>query len=179
MRLAVGIGLWLAMVLALHPAAHSVEQKGTPQATAPALEPELRSLRSVLERELANLRPAPTFAATYGSHSLLVAHRTREYQVYPRDRRGRIGNELIRTNGPGDEGFLLRVYLEDSGQIGAAVVPQTYHEPYWSTFLNVHALAATDKQIRIALSYRGTTSPTLVEKIKKTLERQSQDNREK
>jgi hypothetical protein len=131
-------------------------------------DPVLVSLQAKLERELQDLKLSPGFEvpASSAGKTLIMRYKTREYQVHPESKAGRLGPGLEGREGPDDEGILLQIHLEQHGEIHQAVVPQTRREPYWSTFLNVYPIAGTGKQIYLALSFRGGTDPQLIEKIK-------------
>lgn len=154
-------------------------QKGA-QATE-AADPVLISLQSKLKHELRNLKETPTFEIPEGSSgkSLLMRYRTREYQVYRSNKAGHLGKELVPTEGPDDEGILLlRIHVQSKGEVNQAVVPQTIQEPYWSTLLNVHPVADSQKQIYVAMSSRGRTDKELVKSVIKLLASVSHDSDE-
>jgi hypothetical protein len=136
-------------------------------------DPVLVSFRIQLERELHDLRPAASFemlADSAGEH-LVMRYKTKEYLVYPTLGAGRPNVALQRRDGPLDEGVLLSIHLQPKGQLNALKVPQTFEEPYWSTFVNVYPIAGTDKQIFLRLSFRDAARTDLIiKKIKRIAE---------
>jgi hypothetical protein len=99
-----------------------------------------------------------------------MRYQTRKFMVYPSGKAGRLGRELVELEGPDDEGILLRVHVQAKGEINQAVVPQTITSPYWKTYLNVYPVGDPEKQIYLALSYRGWTDKKLIQKIQKIAE---------
>ena len=64
---------------------------------------------------------------------------------------------------------MLRVSVQRRGEVNQAVTPQTIHEPYWSTDLDVTPIGKTDKQIYWALSYRPRTPENILHDIRAAL----------
>lgn len=146
-------------------------------ATALAADPKdapdavLVELRSKLEKELSDLKPAPTFEISphSGGKSMVMRYKTREYQVHIPEGQGRLSKDLHTEVGPDAGGLMLNVHVQAYGVNNQAVVPQTLRNPYWDTYLDVYPLAAKDKQIYCGLSSRFTTDKKLIERIKKIL----------
>jgi hypothetical protein len=163
--LAAAIGLCVCALTALLPAL------AQPQ---PAVaEPVLLQLRTELERELADLQPAPVFEVrkSSGGRSLVVRYRTRDYIVYPRAKTGRFGDTLERHEGPDHDGVLIRAHVQPAGEANQALPPQTVRQPYWSTFLNAYPVPGTGKQVYLALSFQGPDDRPLLRKIRGAAER--------
>lgn len=141
------------------------------QAADDAPDPVLTTLQAQLDLALVDIRPRVKFEipAGYGGRSLIVRYQTRRYMIYPRNKAGRLGRELVDEEGPGDEGFLLRVHVQAKGEQNQAVVPQTLQTPYWKTYLNVYPIEDSDHQIYIALSYRGLTDKRLIRRIQRVI----------
>lgn len=127
----------------------------------------LVSLQSKLKRELRELKDAVRFEISGSSPEdrLIMRYQTREYQVYTSNMAGQLSRELVKCEGPDDEGVLLTIYVQPKGEVNQAMVPQTIQEPYWSTFLNVYPVVESDKQIYIALASRPRTPKTLIQTI--------------
>lgn len=135
-------------------------------------DPVLLLLQSRFEQELGDLNPKPAFEVPSNNSGkiLVMRFKVREYMVYPHDMTGHLGADLVKQEGPGDDGVLLRINVQPKGEMNQACVPQTLQEPYWSTFLNVYPVAGTEKQIFVALSFRGGTQKTLIRKIQNIAE---------
>ncbi|MDA7880793.1 hypothetical protein N9A94_00630 [Akkermansiaceae bacterium] len=102
----------------------------------------------------------------YAGKSLSLRYKTRKYQVYPGNKSGQLGRELEEREGPDDEGILLRVHVQEKGEVNQAPVPQTIQEAYWKTYLNVYPVENSSKQIYFALSFHGRTDTDLISKLK-------------
>lgn len=100
------------------------------------------------------------------SESLLVKYRTRDYKIHGRSKMGEINEQAEVREGPGFRGFLLRVHLEDAGNVNQAVTPQTIREPYWNTDLDVTRMQGTDKQFYTTLSYGKGVDQELLQQIR-------------
>lgn len=132
-----------------------------------APDPVLVELRSKLEKELSDLKPAPTFEV--GETTLKMRYKTREYQVHRPEGQGRLSKELHTEIGPDAGGLVLNVHVQANGEVIQAVVPQTLRNPYWDTHLDVYPVADKNKQIFCGVSSRFTTDKKLIDKIKKVL----------
>ena len=111
-------------------------------------------------------KPEIRIPDSYSGKSLILRYQTRTYQIYPRGKAGRLGRELVEREGPGDDGILLRVHVQAKGAVNQAAVPQTIREPYWLTELDVYPVEGSNKQLYVALSYRGTVDRELLARIK-------------
>lgn len=60
-------------------------------------DPVLFSLRTRLTRELKGLEPASNFEVPggYAGKSLIMRYQTRRYKVYPRNKPGHLGRDLV------------------------------------------------------------------------------------
>lgn len=134
-------------------------------------DPVLVSLQAKLEKELGDLKPAPTFEIDRysGGKSLVMRYKTRDYQVYAQSKGGTLSKKLHAQEGPDEEGVLLRIHVQAKGGLNQAVVPQTYRDTYWQTHLDTYPVADPDKEIFFSLSSRGHTDQKLIERIKKVL----------
>lgn len=145
-------------------------------------DPALVMLQSRLERDFQKLDAKPTFEipVAYEGRNLIVRFKTRTYIVHPR--RGMSGGFLETTEkreGPSDQGFLLRVQVEQLGEPNQALMPQVIREPYWNSYLSVYPIKGTQKQLYFCLSYAEGTDGTLIENIRKAASESSSQRGER
>jgi hypothetical protein len=123
----------------------------------------LLKAQSVLTTALKDLDPNLTFSYDRNPPSLVVRYQTRKFMVHGRSKIGKVSEKAHETEGPSYKGFLMRIYLEERGQIRAAVIPQTLRQPYWDTDLNIVELPGDQKQLYWTLSY-GVRAPVETKK---------------
>ncbi len=111
----------------------------------------LRHLETELRQELADLG-AIEYHFENGERTLIVAFKTRTFMVHGSSMVGERSREAHEVIGPSYEGFLVRVHLQEQGEINQPVVPQTIREPYWNTDLNAYSLASGE-QVYVVTSY--------------------------
>ena len=99
----------------------------------------------------------------------MFRYKAKKHKVFPRNKTGREGERLIEVEGPENDGVLLRVHVQKKGEVNQAVVPQVLRQHHWMTFLDVHPVSGTDRQIYIALAYGEESDKDLVKKIKAVL----------
>lgn len=129
----------------------------------------LAQVRARLEPLLSRLEPAPVVEAPPGGQSLVVTYVPQTYKVHARSMTGQVATNVHDEVGPGFKGFVLRVQLQDKGEVNQACTPQTIQEPYWLTDLEVTPLGDTDQQLYWSLSYMRRTSTNVLEEIRKAL----------
>jgi hypothetical protein len=130
---------------------------------------ELKAVQSAIEPAILKLDPFPEIGYLDDGRTLLVAYKTQTYKVHGKLKTGEVSPETRDEMGPGYKGFILRVHLQDAGEINQAVTPQTVHEPYWQTDLDVTALKGTKKQIYWGLSYGAQTDTQLLSNLKRKI----------
>jgi hypothetical protein len=130
----------------------------------------LRQVEERLRPVLTGLTPTPTVEHAEYSQSLLVYYRPQRFLVHGRNKPGEWSTNVIETIGPSFTGFVLRVHLERLGEVNQVITPQTIHEPYWRTFLDVTPIAGTTNQIYWALSFAGRTDEKLLASMKEALQ---------
>ena len=142
---------------AQQPVANSSD-KTPSQSVKPASEPEKRdgktvlaSLKTRLERETRELKPAPTFDLREKDKSLAFRYKTRDYLVYPGNKTGRLARDPEKREGPDDDGVFLWVSVQRKGELNQVAVPQTIAEAYWTTYLDIYPIAATEEQFYFTL----------------------------
>ena len=123
------------------------------------------ALRPVLEKF--DIKADITFANP--NASLVVSYRTQSCKIHARSMTGEISPDAYDETGPSFKGFVLRVHLQDKGEVNQAVTPQTLQEPYWQTNLEVTPLGGTQKQIYWALSFGSRTDTKLLEQLRKAM----------
>ena len=123
------------------------------------------AVRPVLEKF--DIKADITFANP--NASLLVSYRTQSFKIHARSMTGEISPVAHDETGPSFKGFVLRVHLQDKGEVNQAVTPQTLQEPYWQTNLEVTPLGGTQKQIYWALSFGSRTDAKLLEQLRKAM----------
>jgi hypothetical protein len=131
----------------------------------PVLKQVAVALRPVLEK----LDPQADIAYPGSASSLVVGYRSQPYKIHGRSMTGEVSPDAHDEIGPSFQGFVLRVHLQDKGEINQAVTPQTIGEPYWQTYLDVTPIEGTQKQIYWALSYGSRTDANLLSQIRKAL----------
>jgi hypothetical protein len=130
---------------------------------------ELKAVESAIEPVLLKLDPFPQVAYINDGRTLVVEYKTQKYKIHGKLKTGEVSPETRDEMGPGYKGFILTVNLQDAGEINQAVTPQTLHEPYWQTDLDVTPLKGTKKQIYWALSYGARTDTKLLSDIKRKI----------
>jgi hypothetical protein len=125
----------------------------------------LSALQPVIEK----LDPKPEISYPSSSPTLVVAYKSQMYKIHGRSMTGEISPNAHDEIGPSYRGFVLRVHLQDKGEVNQGITPQTLREPYWQTDLDVTPLAATQKQILWGLSCGVQTDTNLLTKIKRAL----------
>ena len=129
---------------------------------------ELQTIQNQLKAVLSNLGNEVSFKSL-DSELFEVSYHTRKFMVHSGSRIGKFSEDIFERVGPDNDGFLLKVYLQDKGTPIQANTPQTIKEPYWNTYLDVTQLTGTDKQIYWGLSYWSHTDQIILSQIKETL----------
>ena len=129
----------------------------------------LRLVANVLQPIFAALDPTPEITFLDGTASLVATYRAQSYKIHGRSMTGEVSTNAHDEIGPGYKGFVLRVHLQDQGEINQAVTPQTLQQPYWRTDLDVTPIGGTKKQMYWALSYGSRTDTNLLSQIRKAL----------
>ena len=130
----------------------------------------LKQVEIKLRDTLAELRPAPGFEYLKDYRdSLQVTYLPQKFLVHRHDMTGRIATNAVEETGPSYKGFVLRVDLQPLGEVNQAVIPQTLHEPYWETQLEVTVVSGTTNQIFTVLSYGSQTDNDLLQTIRGVL----------
>jgi len=136
------------------------------------LDPILKSLREKIKKEFAESDTKPTFEVpgSDGVRTMIVKYKTKQY-IVPMLLKD--GNKSLRKSiieGPMEDGFLIKAYVQYLGAANQAKTPQTLQEKHWTTFLNVYPVKKEYKQIYLALSYTEKTEPELIKKLKQMVE---------
>ena len=132
---------------------------------APALVKVEQTLRTVL----ADVDPQPVFEYQSDGQSLVVKYRVRKFMVHSTTKMGKHSEKAHEVDGPSYKGFLLKVDLQEAGDVNQARVPQTLRRPYWMTAIDVTPIPASDKQIFWGLSYGSRADKDLLKKVKEAL----------
>jgi hypothetical protein len=85
-----------------------------------------------------------TFIAKDGTMIFSVHRRSKTGEVYP---------ELDRVEGPNFKGFMLRISLNKGKYEGAAQVPQTLKEPYYSVYIDAPSTGDRMNHYQVSFSY--------------------------
>jgi hypothetical protein len=142
--------------------------------TNQALDRVSKAIAPVLDR----LNPKPPVERPSQS-SLSVSYHTRTYKIHRGGAKG-VGNfsaETYDAAGPDQDGFVLSVNVQKRGEVNQLVTPQTLHEPYWTSYLDVTPIDNTDQQIYWVLSYGGRDPQNVVGDIQAKI-RQLQGGKE-
>lgn len=131
---------------------------------------ELGMVADALHPILDTLDPKPTVEYPDHGSSMVVTFRPQTYKIHGRSKSGEVSTEVYDRVGPSFTGFVLRVHLQPKGDVNQAQTPQTIHEPYWTTLLDVTPIENTDKQIYWGLSFSARTSKDLLDQIKEVLQ---------
>jgi hypothetical protein len=78
---------------------------------------------------------------------------TMMFTLHRRNKAGEVFPDTYQEEGPNWKGFMLRITLHDGKYQGAAVVPQTLQQPYFSTYIDASAAEQKDKHYFVAFSY--------------------------
>jgi hypothetical protein len=124
------------------------------------------ALRPILER----LDPKPIVEyPEYYPGSICVTFLPQTYKIHPHSMTGEIFTNLVEEVGPSFNGFILSAEVLPRGYVTPLATPQTLHEPYWLTDIDVTPMGQTDKQIYWVLSYGGRMSTKVLDEIRTTL----------
>jgi hypothetical protein len=102
----------------------------------------------------------------YRDQSLIATFLPQTFKIHGRNKSGAFDEQAHDEIGPSVKGFVLKAQLQPLGDVNQAVTPQTIHNPYWLTDLDVTPIAKTDKQLYWALSYGSRTDQELLNKIR-------------
>lgn len=116
-----------------------------------------------------DLTPPLTVEHSDRSQSLLVYYCPQKFLVHGRSKTGEWSTNVVEQIGPSYSGFVLCVHLERLGKVNLAATPQTIHEPYRRTLLDVTPIAGTTNQIYWALSSGGHTDEMLLRRVSEAL----------
>ena len=119
--------------------------------------PDLKQVAIALRPVLEKLDIKADISYPSGTTSLVVSYRSQLYKIHGRSMNGEISPDAHDETGPSFKGFVLRVHLQDKGEVNQAVTPQTLQEPYWQTYLDVTPISGTQKQVYWALSFGSRT----------------------
>jgi hypothetical protein len=141
--------------------------------SAPAEEPTsvVQQVEQAVKPALAGLSPAPTIEHERGEDGaiLVIRYEVRKFLVHGTYKSGDWLTNAEEKIGPKATGFVLTINLEKLGALEQLVTPQTLHEPYWQTFVDVTPVAGTTNQIYWALLYGARTDQPLLERLKRAL----------
>ncbi len=134
-------------------------------------EPLLEAAEKAIKSEVEKYDPNITLSFEYPSTSktLVVKYKTRMFMVHSGSKIGRYSEKAEEQEGPGYQGFLLKIHVQDAGTVNQAVVPQTIREPYWWMYLDITIIDKADKQFNWALSYGARTDQELLSIVKKAI----------
>jgi hypothetical protein len=127
----------------------------------PAEEMSVRQALNVIESALGD-----SIRRLQRDDTFLLLYRPQAFKVHGRAMTGEVTAEAHDEVGPSYEGFVVRAQLQPRGNVNQAVTPQTIHEPYWQTDLDVTPIGDSDKQVYWALSYGSRTDKDLLDKIR-------------
>jgi hypothetical protein len=132
---------------------------------------ELKMVASALQPVLEKLDPRPEVTWPGGSATLLIGYKSQMYKIHARSMTGEVFTNTHDALGPSFKGFVLRVHLQNKGEVNQAATPQTLREPYWQTDLDVTPLYRTEKQVFWGLSYGVQTDTNLLAQVRQTMRR--------
>jgi hypothetical protein len=130
----------------------------------------LRELEVRLKPVLEGLKPPPVFRYLEPGQSLEVSFRAQKFLVHPQAKPGQWSTNLVERVGPGATGFILWARLQPLGTVNESVMPQTLREPYWSTYMDVTAVAGITNQVYWGLSSSPWTDERVVARLMRTVE---------
>lgn len=137
--------------------------------SAEEIGPELKTVADALQPIFEKLESKVEIVPSSQGKSLSFAYQAQIFKIHGRQMTGEVQPNAHDELGPNFKGFVLKVHLQDKGEVNQAVTPQTLKEPYWQTYLDVTPLAGTQNQIYWALSYGVRTDEGLLTKIKQVL----------
>ncbi|TWT82849.1 hypothetical protein CA13_43120 [Planctomycetes bacterium CA13] len=88
-------------------------------------------------------------------NEFIVKANTMLYTLHREYRGGEISKSTYDEEGPGANGFLLRIEYRPRGYGGPLGTPQTMREAYWSTFTHNIKISNSTASLWIVFSYRG------------------------
>lgn len=106
--------------------------------------------------------------------SYVAKRETMEFQVHSRYKSGEIDPKAHAEEGPNEKGFLLQVMRVKGPYEGAAMVPQSLSEPYWTTYVNAVPTADGSGHWHILLSYGVELDQSFRSELMKALPRKAQ-----
>ena len=119
--------------------------------TAGAGEPPPEAVVERLSAEIRRLCPEARISVD--GEKFVARHGTMTFTLHNRSKTGEISPETHQAEGPNYRGFILTIAREPGPYQGAAEIPQTLDEPYFSTFINAVPTADGRGHLRIGLSY--------------------------
>jgi hypothetical protein len=125
---------------------------------------ELKAVAQALNPVLETL--APKIEVEFRDRSLNATFLPQTFKIHGQTKSGAIDEQAHDEIGPSVKGFVLKVHLQPLGDVNQAVTPQTIHNPYWLTDLDVTPIVKSDKQLYWALSYGSQTDKELLNKIR-------------
>lgn len=132
-------------------------------------DPEFKRVVSALQPVLEKLDPKADLSYSNSGRTLQVAYKSRMYKIHGRSMTGEVSPKAHDELGPSFQGFVLRVRLQQKGEVNQAVTPQTLQKPYWRTDLDVTPLPGTQRQVFWSHSYGVRTDTDLLTQIKRSL----------
>jgi len=129
----------------------------------------LATVVSALHPVLEKLDPKPEITYSNNRITMLIGYKTQMYKVHGRSMTGEVSPSAYDEVGPSFKGFVLRVYLQNRGEVNQAPLPQTLSKPYWRTDLDVTPLAGTQKPVYRGLSYGVRTDTHVLAHLRQTL----------
>ena len=154
-----------------HIALLAVIAASTACASAGESTPILQRVEQTIKPVLDGLSPHPIVKYEQGENgpTLIIQYQARKFLVYSHYMTGDWSTNAFEEIGPEAKGFVLTINVEKLGEPEQLVTPQTLHEPYWETFLDMTPVAGTTNQVYWALSCGARTDQVLQERIKQAV----------
>ena len=102
---------------------------------------------------------------------LTVSYETQKFMVHRSDMTGDWSSNAVEEVGPKRKGITLHVSVEPLGYPNQLWLPQTQHEPYWDTYVNVTPVSGTTNQLWWLLSYGSSAADKgIVKRLQEAIE---------
>ena len=125
-------------------------------------------VEQALKPVLSELDPIPQFKHN-NRNELTVKYRTRSFMVHSGAKSRRWSEKAHEVVGPDYDGFMLWIFVGNTGTGSQVMRPSTSERPYWKTEFHRTFVTGTSKQIKWNLSYGSRPNERILSKIRKAL----------
>jgi hypothetical protein len=114
-------------------------------------------------------RHCPEVRISADKEKFVAKHATMIFTLHNRSKTGEISQHTYQAEGPNHKGFIVTVWRDEGPYEGAAVMPQTMEEPYYSTFIDAVPTEDRRGHLRVGFSYGRRIDENLKQAIRAAL----------